>query len=152
MASLEEQKRQVERGIALLTFKEVNGTLTTAERELLRGLRKELGAINAKLSAPRRPKPVLEKGARSQARAGGGGVTRVVSGGSAGERETGRDRGGIGRRPPRSHVYSLPNTSQRDLASEGRTGGVAGNPHRGVRRAPLGELVIEKRCKRRAQP
>lgn len=82
MTSLEEQKRQVKRGIALLTFKEVNGTLTPAERQLLRGLRKELGAINGKLSAPKRPKPV-SKGARTK-QGPAGGVTRVVSGGAPG--------------------------------------------------------------------
>lgn len=49
-------KEQVKRGIALLTFKEVNGTLTPRERQLLVGLRKELAAINAKLSAPKRPR------------------------------------------------------------------------------------------------
>lgn len=82
MASLEEQKRQVKRGIALLTHKEVNGVLTPAERQLLGGLRKELGTINAKLSAPRRPK-AASKGVRIK-QGPAGGVTRVVSGGAPG--------------------------------------------------------------------
>ena len=82
MKSLEEQKRQVKRGIALLTYKEVNGALTPAERQLLRGLRKELSAINAKLSAPKRPKRV-SKGTRTK-QGPAGGVTRVVSGGAPG--------------------------------------------------------------------
>lgn len=82
MASMDEQKRQVKRGIALLTHKEVNGMLTSAERQLLRGLRKELGTINAKLSAPRRPK-AASKGARTK-QGPADGVTRVVSGGAPG--------------------------------------------------------------------
>ncbi len=56
VASLSDQKEQVKRGIAMLTFKEVNGTLTPRERQLLVGLRKELSSINAKLSAPKRPR------------------------------------------------------------------------------------------------
>jgi len=43
-------------GIAPLTFKKVNGTLTPREPQLLVGLRRELAAINAKLSAPKRPR------------------------------------------------------------------------------------------------
>jgi hypothetical protein len=82
MASLEEQKRQVKRGIAVLTFKEVNRTLSPAERQLLHGLRKELSSINAKLNAPKRPKPA-SKGARTR-QGPAGGVSRVVSGGAPG--------------------------------------------------------------------
>ena len=82
MASLEEQKRQVKRGIALLTYKEVNRTLSPAERQLLHGLRKELGAINSKLNAPKRPKAAA-KGARVR-QGPAGGVRRVVSGGAPG--------------------------------------------------------------------
>lgn len=80
MASLHEQKEQVKRGIALLTSKEVNGTLTPAERTLLHGLRKEHSAINAKLNAPKRPKA---KGARTR-QGPAGGITHVMSGGSFG--------------------------------------------------------------------
>jgi hypothetical protein len=82
MASLEEQKRQVKRGIAVLTYKEVNRTLSPAERQLLHGLRKELGSINAKLNAPKRPKPTSKSARAKQGPAGG--VTRVVSGGAPG--------------------------------------------------------------------
>jgi hypothetical protein len=82
MSSLEEQKRQVKQGVVLLTRKEVNGTLTPAERQLLRGFRRELAAINAKLNAPKRPKAV-SKGARTK-QGPAGGISRVVSGGAPG--------------------------------------------------------------------
>lgn len=82
MASLEEQKRRVKRGIAMLTYKEVNRTLSPAERRLLGGLRKELGSINAKLHAPKRPKP-NSKGARVK-QGPAAGVSKVVSGGAPG--------------------------------------------------------------------
>jgi hypothetical protein len=61
----------------VLTYKEVNRTLSPAERQLLHGLRKELGAINAKLSAHKRPK-ASAKGARVK-QGSAGGVTRVGS-------------------------------------------------------------------------
>jgi hypothetical protein len=80
MASLREQKEQVKRGIVLLTSKEIDGTLTPAERSLLHGLRKELSTINAKLSAPKRAKVT---GARTR-QGPAGGITHVVSGGSFG--------------------------------------------------------------------
>lgn len=82
MASLKEQQARVKRGIALLTYKEVNRTLTPAERQLLIGLRKELAAINAKLHAPKRPKPT-SKGSRTK-QGPAGGVSRVFSGGAPG--------------------------------------------------------------------
>jgi hypothetical protein len=82
MPSLGEQKRQVKQGIVLLTEKEVNRTLTPAERQLLHGLRKELAVINAKLNAPKRPKAVT-KGARTR-QGPAGGISRVVSGGAPG--------------------------------------------------------------------
>jgi hypothetical protein len=80
MATLSEQKEQVKRGIALLTSKEIEGTLTPAERTLLHGLRQELSTINAKLNAPKRPKVT---GARIR-QGPAGGITHVVSGGSFG--------------------------------------------------------------------
>ncbi len=72
----------MKRGIALLTFKEVNGTLTPRERQLLVGLRKELAAINAKLSAPKRPRATSKSPRTRQGPAGG--ISRVVSGGAPG--------------------------------------------------------------------
>ena len=82
MTSLGEQREQLKRGIAQLTFKEVNGTLTPPERQLLRGLRKELAAVNAKLHAPKRPRATSGKPTTRQGPAGG--ITRVVSGGAPG--------------------------------------------------------------------
>lgn len=82
VASLKDQKDQVKRGIALLTFKEVNGTLTPQERRLLHGLRKELAVINTKLNAPKRPR-AASKGARTR-QGPARGISRVVSGGAPG--------------------------------------------------------------------
>lgn len=82
MDSLEEQKRKIKRGIALLTHKEVNGALSPAERQLLPGLRNELNTVNRKLNAPKRPK-MFPKGARTR-QGPAGGVARVVSGGAPG--------------------------------------------------------------------
>lgn len=82
MTSLEEQRRKVKHGIALLTHKDVNGTLTPVERQLLRGLRNELGAINSKLNAPKRPK-ARSTGARTR-QGPAGGIAKVVSGGLPG--------------------------------------------------------------------
>jgi hypothetical protein len=82
VASLRDQKKQVKRGIALLTFKEVNKTLTSRERQLLDGLRRELSNINGRMNAPKRPKPVSRAPRTRQGPASG--VTSVVSGGSPG--------------------------------------------------------------------
>lgn len=82
MASLKEQQRQVKRGIYLLAYREVNGTLSPAERQLLRGLRKELPTINRKLSAPKRKKP--STGAPRTTEGPAGGITSIVSGGAPG--------------------------------------------------------------------
>ena len=82
VASLQKQKEQLKRGIALLTFKEVNGTLTHDERQLLHGMRKELSAVNGKLNAPKRPR-AKSKGARTR-QGPASGVTSVVSGGAPG--------------------------------------------------------------------
>jgi hypothetical protein len=82
MTSLEEQRRQAKRGNAVLTYKEVNRTLSSAERQLLHGLQRKLGSINAKLNGPRRAKAAAKAARFKQGPAGG--VTRVVSGGAPG--------------------------------------------------------------------
>lgn len=79
--SLRTKRDQVKRGIALLTRKEIDKTLTPAERTLLHGLREELSKINGRLHPSKKAK--APKGKRvTQGPAGG--IRSVVSGGAPG--------------------------------------------------------------------
>lgn len=75
-----ERMRKAQRGIALLTAKQINGIITPAERALLGRLHEELATLNRMASAPRRPVPRGKREAQGPA----GGVRRVVSGGAPG--------------------------------------------------------------------